>query len=232
MESEPLISDLENRQHLFKGLSGADFDEVVNAGFPRILQPKSVLFRQGDLATAFFMVNKGRLKLSMINEQGREVIFRYISAGEFTAAVAVLKGKNYPVTAVSVDESELIGWDKRTLLRLMAKFSPLALNILYIVLERLDDLQNRYMEISTEQVKQRIARTLLRLMQRAGSETSEGIQINIPLSRQNIADYSGTTLYTVSRTLSIWEKKDWVRSGRETIVVTNPHALVEFSETG
>ncbi len=232
MESEPLISGLENRQHLFKGLSGADSDEVVNAGFPRILQPKSVLFRQGDLATAFFMVNKGRLKLSMINEQGREVIFRYISAGEFTAAVAVLKGKNYPVTAVSVDESELIGWDKRTLFRLMAKFSPLALNILYIVLERLDDLQNRYMEISTEQVKQRIARTLLRLMQRAGSETSEGIQINIPLSRQNIADYSGTTLYTVSRTLSIWEKKDWVRSGRETIVITNPHALVEFSETG
>jgi CRP-like cAMP-binding protein len=52
------------------------------------------------------------------------------------------------------------------------------------------------------------------------------------LSRQNIADYSGTTLYTVSRTLSAWEKNGWVKSGREQIVITNPHALVQFAETG
>ncbi len=232
MESAPLLSDVEQGLYLLKGISGADLDEVVNAGFPKILHPKSVLFRQGDLATMFFMVNHGRLKLSMMNEQGREVILRYISSGELTAAVAVLKGRNYPVTAVSVGKSELIGWDKPTLLRLMAKFSPIAVNMLNVVLERLDDLQNRYMELSTEQVKQRIARTLLRLMQRAGLKTPEGIQISIPLTRQDIADYSGTTLYTVSRTLSIWEKKDWIRSGRETIVITNPHALVAFSETG
>jgi CRP-like cAMP-binding protein len=68
-------------------------------------------------------------------------------------------------------------------------------------------------------------------MQRAGAKTPEGIQINIPLSRQNIADYSGTTLYTVSRTLSVWEKKGWIRSGREKVVITNPHALVLFAET-
>jgi CRP-like cAMP-binding protein len=103
--------------------------------------------------------------------------------------------------------------------------------ILNIVLERLDELQNRYMELSTEQVKQRISRTLLRLMQRAGAKIPEGIQINIPLSRQNIADYSGTTVYTVSRTLSVWEKKGWIRSSRGKVVITNPHALVQFAET-
>jgi len=62
--------------------------------------------------------------------------------------------------------------------------------------------------------------------------TRSGIQIDIPLSRQNIAHYSGTTLYAVSRTLSAWEKNGWIKSGREQIVVTDPHALVQFSETG
>ncbi len=231
MERASYISDFDQEFYLLRGVSGADLDEVIDAGVPKTLQPNSTLFRQGDPATMFFMVNKGRLKLSMVNEQGREVIFRYIIAGELTAAVAVLKGKHYPLTAVSVDRSELIGWDKSTLLRLMAKFPPIAFNILNIVLERLDELQNRYMELSTEQVKQRIARTLLRLMQRAGAKIPGGIQINIPLSRQNIADYSGTTVYTVSRTLSVWEKKGWIRSSRGKVVITNPHALVQFAET-
>ncbi len=69
-------------------------------------------------------------------------------------------------------------------------------------------------------------------MRRAGSRTRLGIQIDIPLSRQNIADYAGTTLYTVSRTLSAWEKKGWIKSGREQILITNPHSLIQFAEIG
>ena len=67
-------------------------------------------------------------------------------------------------------------------------------------------------------------------MRSAGSKTSEGIQIAIPLSRQNIAGYAGTTLFTVSRTLRTWEKEGWIKSGRERITVTDPHALVSFAE--
>jgi CRP-like cAMP-binding protein len=74
-------------------------------------------------------------------------------------------------------------------------------------LERIEDVQNRYLEVCTEHVDQRIARSLLRLMRRAGLKVPEGMHIDIPLSRQNIADYSGTTLYTVSRTLSAGEKR-------------------------
>jgi CRP-like cAMP-binding protein len=67
-------------------------------------------------------------------------------------------------------------------------------------------------------------------MQRAGTRCANGILIDLPLSRQNIADYSGTTLNTASRTLSSWERKGWVQSGREKVVITDPHALVKFAE--
>ena len=118
------------------------------------------------------------------------------------------------------------------MVKMMHRYPDIAISLLNIVLERIEDVQNRYMEVCTERVDQRIARSLLRLMRRAGSRTGNGILIDIPLSRGDIADYSGTTLYTVSRTLSAWEKKGWIRSGRERIVITDPHAMVQFSEAG
>lgn len=231
MDNHPPVNDTIPKPSVFNRLSTEQYDAVVKSGVPKPLAPKSVLFRQGDPAQKCFLVSRGRLKLVMLNEQGKEVIIRYVHAGELTAAVTVLRNRNYPVTAEAVEKSEVIGWDKPTLLGLMERIPHLALNMLNIVLERLDDVQQRYLELCTEQVEQRIARTLLRLMRRAGKKTPEGVRIDIPLSRQSVADYSGTTLYTVSRTLSSWEKSGWIRSGRELIVITDPHALVRFAET-
>jgi len=232
MDKNPSMEDNLQKSDVFKGLSIEQYDEIVKSGFRKQLKPKSILFHQGDPAKKCYLVNLGRLKLTMLNEQGKEVIIRYISAGELTAAVAVLKDWEYPVTAESVEKTEVTGWDKATILRLMGNYPDIAINLLGIILERIDDVQHRYLELCTEHVEQRIARSLLRLMRRAGSKTRDGIRIDIPLSRQNIADYSGTTLYTVSRTLSAWEKDGWIKSGREQIVVTDPHALVLFAETG
>ncbi|MGB5987120.1 MAG: Crp/Fnr family transcriptional regulator [Desulfobacterales bacterium] len=217
---------------LFRGLAADQYREVIDSGKKTQLPPHEKLFQQGDPATHCYLVNRSRLKLTKLNEQGKEVIIRYVGAGELTAAVAVLKHGTFPVSAESVRETEIIGWDHRTMMTLMHRFPTMAINLLKIILLRIDDLQQRYLEVCTERVDQRIARSLLRLMRWAGTKQGAGILIDFPISRQNIADYSGTTLYTVSRTLSAWEKKGWVQSGRERIVVTDPHALVTFAEMG
>lgn len=219
-----------NNSEIFKNLTDEQYADLLRNGRRHQLQTKTVLFHQGDPAEACFLLHRGRLKLTKLNEQGKEVILRYISAGELTAAVAVLKHRDYPVTAESIGETDLTSWDRPAMIEMMRKYPDVAINLLEIILERIDDVQERYLEVCTEQVDQRIARTLLRLMRRAGSKTNAGVRIDIPLSRQNIADYSGTTLYTVSRTLSAWEKKNWIKSGREQIIVTEPHALVLFAE--
>jgi len=232
MDTNPHISDSLLISKIFQGLSSNQSKDLIKKGRRKNLQPNSILFHQGDPATNCFLVNRGRLKLTKLNEQGKEVILRYIGAGEMTATIAVLKDRNYPGTAESIEESDVTSWDKAIMIQVMRQYPDIAINLLGIILERLDDIQHRYLEVCTERVDQRIARSLLRLMQRAGSKTRDGIRIDIALSRQNIADYSGTTLYTVSRTLSAWEKKGWIKSGREQIVITNPHALVQFAETG
>ncbi len=232
MNTRPHMSDIIDKTFIFNGLTSEQESKLLKNGRCIKLRPKSILFHQGDPAISCFLVNQGRLKLTKLNEQGKEIILRYIGAGELTAAIAVIKNRTYPVTAHSIENTEVIGWDKPTMILLMRRYPDIAINLLEIIIERIEDVQNRYLEVCTEHVDQRIARSLLRLMRRAGSETREGILIGIPLSRQNIADYSGTTLYTVSRTLSSWGKKGWIKSGREQVVIIDPHALVQFAENG
>lgn len=230
MQRNLSVLNVLQKSDVFKGMNEQQYEDVLRCGQRKFLEPHGILFLQGDSATHCYLVNRGQLKLTKLNEQGKEVIIRYIGTGELTAATAVIKDGIYPVTAASVQETEVIAWDKPTMMGLMRRFPDIAINLLGIVLARIEDVQQRYLEICTEQVNQRIARSLLRLMRSAGTKLPDGILIDIPLSRQNIADYTGTTLYTVSRTLSAWEKKGWIQSGRERIVITDPHALVAFAE--
>ena len=230
MHKNPAITDSLHQADVFKGLTHEQYVRILGRGNPERIAPHRFLFQQGDPARKCYLVRRGRLKLSMLNAQGREMILRYVGDGKLTAAVAVLKDQTYPVTAESLEETEVTGWDKSAILSLMHEYPDIAINLLSIVLGRIDDVQHRYQELATENVERRIARSLLRLMRSAGSKIPEGVRIDIPLSRQNIADYTGTTLFTVSRTLSAWEKKGWIISERGWITIADPHALVVFTE--
>ncbi len=230
MSGNTHYSDTFSRSDLFTGIAIEKHTDILNRGHRILFKSGEPLFREGDPALRCYFVLNGRLKLSRLHEQGKEAILRYINPGEFTAAIAVFKGKYYPVTAEAIGATEVVGWDKETMLKLMLEYAPLAVNMLRAVIDRIDELQTRYLEIYAEQVEQRLARALLRIMKQAGRKTNEGILIDFRLSRQELADYTGTTLYTVSRTLSVWEKGGWIKSGRERITVIDPHALVTFAE--
>jgi CRP-like cAMP-binding protein len=90
-------------------------------------------------------------------------------------------------------------------------------------------MQERYRELATEKVERRIARALLRLTGQMGNKTADG-NIELAFTRQDLAEMSGTTLYTVSRVLSEWEKHDLVEAGRERVLIRNPHGLVKIAE--
>jgi CRP-like cAMP-binding protein len=226
MNSQINFSDTFSRSDLFAGIEKEKLSDIFSLGHRRVYKSGATLFREGDPALQSYLVLKGRLKLSKLHEDGKEAIVRYINPGEITAAVSVSNEKNYPVTAQVVGSAEVVGWDREAMLELMTAHPRLAINMLRVAAERLDDIQSRYLEMRVERVEQRIARALLRIMKQSGRKTDETILIDFRLSRQDLADYTGTTLYTVSRTLSNWEKKGWIASSRERI------ALVTFAETG
>jgi CRP-like cAMP-binding protein len=214
----------------FHGLSEKQGDEIIRRGTTRDLKAQTVLFHEGDPARQSYLVLKGRLKLGKVHELGKEVLIRYIGPGELAAMITVLEGRDYPVTAETVGETRVVGWDRRTMLQIMAEYPQLSINMIRNSMDRLEDLQSRYLELHAEQVEKRIARSLLRIMKQSGRRSGDEIIIDFPISRQELADYTGTTLYTVSRTLSAWEKQGWVKSKKARIIIADPHALVLFSE--
>lgn len=188
------------------------------------------LFHQGDDASHLYLVVDGRVKLTQVGADGQEVIVRHIGPGEILGGIALVEGAAYPVTGEVLESARLLAWPRDELLRLAADHPQLALLTTGVIAGRMHEIQERFRELATQRVAQRLARALLRLVRQAGRRTAEGVEIDLPLSRQDLAEMTGTTLYTVSRTLSAWESAGVVAVGRERVVVVHPHRLVEIAE--
>jgi len=84
--------------------------------------------------------------------------------------------------------------------------------------------------MSTERVERRIARALLRLVSQLGRKVETGVLIDLALSREDVANMTGTTVYTVSRILSRWEEEGIIEGGREKVLIKRPPSLVMIAE--
>jgi len=112
----------------------------------------------------------------------------------------------------------------------MLEIPQLAVNGLALVSRRFARLQTRYQEVATQRVEQRIALTLLRLVRQFGKREGEGVLIDMALSRQDLAEMTGTNFYNVSRILNKWEQDDIVSLGRKRVVLKTAHKLVIIAE--
>ncbi len=113
---------------------------------------------------------------------------------------------------------------------LLEQHPRLAINAVRFVAARLHELQEQYRQLATEKVERRIARALLRLVRQSGRRADGSVLIDLPLRREDIAQMTGTILFTVSRTLSRWEADGILEPGRQRITVRTPHALVTLAD--
>lgn len=227
---EPETLSALSRCPVFAGLDEREIASVRAAAGERTLARREVLFREGEDADAFTVVLAGRIKLTQVGADGREVILRYLGPGDMCAAVAMFPGNTYPATATAVGVARVLLWPRERVDELLRRMPPLALNAMRVLAGRIRELQDRVRELSTEKVAQRIARALVRLARQAGRRTDEGVLIDMPLSREDLAQMTGTTLFTVSRVLSEWEEAAIVATGRERVVIRRPHGLVAIAE--
>ena len=215
---------------LFSSLDPAAMRDVSEAARTRQMEAGDLFFREGDPAESFYVVQTGSVKLTQLTPEGHQVVMRLIGAGEAFGGVAAFGGATYPVTAEAVTEVSVLEWPGTAMAGLMEKHPKLALNALRFVAGRLHDLQVQYRQLATEKVERRVARALLRLVEQAGRRTDAGVLIDLPLSREDIAQMTGTTLYTVSRIISRFEADGIVEAGRQRMVIRNPHALMSVAD--
>jgi CRP-like cAMP-binding protein len=215
---------------LFAGLGPSALNELAAAAHLVRVTANESLFGQDDPAAAFFVLIGGRIKIAQITVEGHQVVLRYIGPGEVFGAVPLFTGTGYPAGATAVTDSLAARWDQAAIRPLLDRHPRILANVLAVVGQRLQELQNRYRELATERVEQRIARAVLRLLNKAGRRADAGIQIEFPLSRQDIAEMTGTTLHTVSRIFSDWEQRGWMQSGRMRVTIRQPQALLAVAD--
>ena len=215
---------------LFAGLEPGALPRIRAAAHVRTVEAGVVFFREGDPAAAFFVLDAGSVKLTQLTAEGHQVVLRLVAPGDAFGGVAAFGGTTYPITAEAVTEATAFEWPGPVMADLMDRYPRLALNALRFVAARLHELQVQYRQLATEKVERRVARALLRLVQQAGRRVEAGVLIDLPLSRDDIAQMTGTTLYTVSRIISHFEARGIVEAGRQRMVIRDARALLNVAD--
>ena len=229
---KPSVATLEIVRNvaLFDGLVDDELTHIIEAAHQRRLEDGAFFFLEADPAESIYVLLEGKVKLTQVTNDGQQVILGYLSPGRQYGIIAMVPEQPYPVSAQAIGACRALVWHQDTLTRLAERFPQIALNAMRIMAGQIREFQNRVRELSTQRVERRIARTILRLARQSGRKTEQGVLVDLPLSRQDIAEMTGTTLYTVSRVLSNWEERGLVKSERQQVIITYPHGLVSLAE--
>jgi CRP/FNR family transcriptional regulator, nitrogen oxide reductase regulator len=224
------VRDVIARCFLFRDLSDDEQTAVIENGWLNRVPAEAYFFHQGEEALTMYVLLEGRVKLTKVNTSGDQIVVNYFGPGDGLGIIVALSYMKYPLSAQAIEDCLSIAWEREAMHGLMRRHPNLALNGIEIIGRRFASLQERYVEISTERVEQRIARALLRLVRQYGRRVEKGVLIDMPISRQDLAEMTGTNLYNVSRIMSRWEREGLVESSRMQVTLCRAHELVAIAE--
>lgn len=210
----------------FSKLDKRQIREILDVASVRRLGEGVAVFEEGAPAERFFMLLDGYIRVMRITPAGEQVIALHIPSGQLFGIAKAIGRDTYPATSVTASEAIILSWPMRVWDDFAVRYDGFASETYKTVGQRIGEMNNRIVEMATQQVEQRVANALLRLINQTGRKVEGGIEIDFPITRQDLSEMTATTLHTVSRLLSAWEKQGLVSSKRKRITVTDPHRLV------
>ncbi len=231
-DAEPVSSKLQPLEHhpLFQDLAPEVCQELVRRAVKVAFAPPCILFKAGEPAARVYALVSGRVKLCRPCARGQETVLQLLGPGELCGWPCVLAGDTQANTAKAVEPGHALAFPKDDFEELLQRFPKLARNALNLLAHQVHEVQEHYLELSTEQVPQRLARTLLRLSRPTAHVSGRPSSRDVPLSRAELAQMTGASLFTVSRVLSLWDSQGLVRSRRGHVLVGNSRALGRIAE--
>ncbi len=214
----------------FQSLAPEILDILANHTTIYDLRTNQPLYHQGDMASSFYVVLEGGIRLVEHTSEGRAVHLKLYGKGDVFGLLAVSGAYPYPAGAEAICNStvaSITGAQTRTI---MLEHPALALLIIDMLVNHVHGAHARLRQMASERVEQRLARTLIHYAEKFGHWVDNELSIDVPLSQQALADFVGTALETINRTLSKWEKQNWIRLSRQHIDVLQPLVLHELME--
>jgi len=225
---------------VFQHATDDDLNLILKNSITRSIEEGGFFFLQGDEADYLYVLTSGQVKLMQSNPNGQQVNLRTIYPLQMFGALGAVRadGATYPATAQTLEDSTALAVPSLFLRSMLETRPYLSFDLMNLMTSYIQEMQARYRELATEKVEQRVANALIRLAGQSGirrrpepvegSEKEAGIELSF--SRQDVAEMTGTTLYTVSRLLSEWERRGIIETGRERITILKPHELVRIAD--
>jgi len=226
----PLDRSLIQSLPVFSAMDDVELDDVISRGTALRIPKGAAVFEQGETAKAFYVLLNGRLKVMKLTPDGQQVVIRFVVPGDIYGIAKALNREDYPATATALVDSVTLAWDMAVWDEFMDRHPAFARNVMRMLGRRIEEAHTRLKEMATQDVEHRVAHAVLRLVSQSGRNVEGGVLVDFPVTRQEIAEVSGTTMHSVSRVLSAWENAGLVVVGRQKVIVCDLERLSRIAE--
>jgi CRP-like cAMP-binding protein len=215
---------------LFAGLPQHAYAQIAGRARPRTFARDEILFMQGQPVRQVALIRTGSVKITQLAPNGNEVILWMYGAGNVVGALTEPTARHYTCSARAIEQSTALIWDYAELQNYMLEYPQIRKNASFVLATRLNVLEERFREVATERVAKRVALALLRLLKHIGRDVHGGVEVS--LSREELAQMTGTTLFTISRLLSKWGEMGFILPRREAVLVRDSRLLEQVDDDG
>ncbi len=226
---ETVSTELLRRCPLFAGLKEEELKKIRALASARQVREKEIIFGQGEEAKGFYVVLSGRIKLYKISPEGKEQILHVVSSPDAFAEAALFVEGNYPAFAEALSDSQLLFFPKRNFVQLIERNPQLSINMIVSLSQYLRKFASLIEELSLKEVSSRIAKYLLDLSLKSTKEGKGSNEVELDLSKSQLASKLGTISETLSRTLAKMRAKGMIDVKKNRILILNRESLEELA---
>jgi len=210
---------------MFSGLTEGELAFLLQRAVPRHYAAGEIVFGEGEPCLGLYVVESGHIRIFKSSSGGREHVLSVDGPGSSVAELPVFDGGDYPASVAAIDDTTLLFVSKQDFQALCLTHPQVALKVLRVVGARLRRLVGIIEELSFTTVRHRLASFLLRLAQKEGKHTAEGVEITMPVTNQELASQIGTVRELVSRNLSRLQAEGMVIINGRSVIVCDLKAL-------
>jgi CRP/FNR family transcriptional regulator len=225
---DPVVEALRSAT-LYRGLSEDDRRRIAEVALVKSWDKGETIFNEGDASDFLLTVLSGRVKVVKVQPSGKEVILEIFGPGDPVGAVVAYEGRPFPASAVALDRTSCLLVRRGPFFGLLEKHPSLVRGLLSAFTRRIVELAQRIPEVAGARVETRIAHLFLKLGDRMGRPRDGGLFIPIALSRQELADLTGTTIESCIRLMSRWGKEGVIATEKDGFLLLNRSALEDLT---
>jgi CRP-like cAMP-binding protein len=219
------VEDALSASALFREITGEDRRRLAEVSLVKSYGKGDRVFSEGEPSDFLYTILSGRIKVVKLVHGGREVILEIFGPGDPLGAVVAYEGRPYPATAIATEPAMGLLVRRVPFFSLLERHPSLVRGYLTGMARRIVELTRRIPEVAGGRVETRFAHLFLKLSDGMGRPGPDGRFIPMSLSRQDLADLTGTTIETCIRIMSRWGKEGIVRTEKEGFVILDRTAL-------